>query len=379
VQDGGLIPARHRATTRLQPIGGDRVHGRSLAIAALLLCLLLLSGALAQSADAYSLAVSTQANRASPADLAGQTYQQSSVIYVFTQPTTGVARVSFYLDDPSRVRSPRQVESQAEYDFAGTAGDGRANGFSLGSLATGTHTITAAILKTDGQTQVLSGTFSVAGTTTAPPDGTLVFEDNFDGTALNTTHWSAWYSAGHGGNGLRRPSAFTVANGMLVVTAKMVDGKIVSGGMSHRHDQIYGRYEFRVRTEVDPTGTMSGVVMTWPKYQWSPEFTESDIYETGVAVNTRWGFKTFIHYGYSYSTQKIFSHAADASQWHTMVMDWRQSSLRIYRDGALVWTLTDTAAIPDVLHHFGIQLDARATRTLTTPVRMYVDYVRIYR
>lgn len=30
------------------------------------------------------------------------------------------------------------------------------------------------------------------------------------------------------------------------------------------------------------------------------------------------------------------------------------------------------------LGHAGIQLDARATRTLTQPVRMYVDYVRIY-
>lgn len=56
----------------------------------------------------------------------------------------------------------------------------------------------------------------------------------------------------------------------------------------------------------------------------------------------------------------------------------RPSALKIYRDGVLVWTLTDTAAIPDVLHHFNIQLDALNTRTLTTPVRMYVDYVRIY-
>ena len=72
-------------------------------------------------------------------------------------------------------------------------------------------------------------------------------------------------------------------------------------------------------------------------------------------------------------------HKADASKWHTMVMDWRPSSLKIYRDGELVWTVTDTAVIPDVLHHLAIQLDASATRTLTTPVRMYVDYVRIYR
>jgi hypothetical protein len=60
-------------------------------------------------------------------------------------------------------------------------------------------------------------------------------------------------------------------------------------------------------------------------------------------------------------------------------MDWTASAIKIYRDGSLVWTLTDAAAIPDVAHRLCIQLDAMVTRTLTQPVRMYVDYVRIWK
>jgi len=328
-----------------------------------------------QSAGASSLSVSNNSNRSSAVTLGGQTYNGSSVIYVFLAPESAVKNVKFYLDDPNRTRTPRHTESIAPYDFVDTANDGSAAAFAVGSLPAGNHTITAAVLKNDGQTLVDSGTFSVQSSSTS---SSVLFEDNFNGTTLDTASWLPYNGAGHAGIGYRRPSAFSLSNGNLVVTGKMVDGKIVTGGMMHRKNYTYGRYEFRVRTEVDPTGTMSGVVLTWPQYQWSPEFTENDIYETGLQVNHRWTFRSFIHYGTS-NSQKIFEHQADGSQWHTMAMDWRPTSLKIFRDGVLVWTISDPVVIPDVMHHLTIQLDARAHRTLTGPVRMYVDYVRITR
>lgn len=361
-------------------LGTMLARHRALAILGLLVCALAASGARAQGAEAYGLSVSTSSSRSSAVTLAGQTYQKSSVIYVFVTPATGIKQVSFYLNDPTRSRAPRRVEYVAQYDFNATNSNGSAIGYSLSSLTSGsTYTITAAVLKTDGTTQVVSGTFKIASTTTTlpPPSGTLRFSDEFNGSSLDTTKWSPWYGAGYGGNGVRQPSALSVSNGSLAITAKMVNGKIESGGISQKANYKYGRYEFRVRTERDPTGTMSGIVMTWPQYQWSPEFTENDMYETGPST-ARNPFTTFIHYGRSYTTQKFYRHYVDATQWHTVVMDWRGGSLKIYRDGALVWTLTDTYAIPDVLHHLNVQLDARYTRTLTTPVRMYVDYVRIY-
>ena len=216
----------------------------------------------------------------------------------------------------------------------------------------------------------------------APPNPKgrqLVFEDDFDGNAVNSSNWSLYNSPGHAGNGLRRPSAFsTDGQGHLVITAQTVNGQIVSGGMSNRLNQAYGLYEFRVRTDPDPTGTMSGVVLTWPASGRWPEDGETDIYETGARVNTRDPFGSFVHYG-ERDTQRSFVQNADGSQWHTMAMDWSRNAIKVYRDGVLVWTLTDPAAIPDVAHHLCIQLDALANRQLTTPVRMYVDYVRIYK
>jgi hypothetical protein len=213
----------------------------------------------------------------------------------------------------------------------------------------------------------------------AGPDGRrLVFEDDFDGTVLNTLSWRPYNSAGNAGNGLRRGSAIQLDGaGNLVISAQMVDGQLVSGGMSNRQSYTYGWFEFRVRTEPDPTGTMSGVVLTWPDSGRWPVDGENDIYETGAVAGTRLPFHSYIHYGAA-NNQYRFTHNADGAQWHTMAMDWRPDAIRFYRDGTVAATLTDAAAIPDVAHHLDIQLDATATRELTMPVRMFVDYVRIY-
>jgi len=245
-------------------------------------------------------------------------------------------------------------------------------------LPTGRHVFRVRARR-NGHTTVQRHRWSVMkrGAPLPRPNTKLRFADNFDGTALDTTQWSAWNSPGYLGHGLRRRSAFAVRNGMLVLTAQMVNGELVSGGMAHRGNYTYGRYEFRVRTEKDPTATMSGIVMTWPKHQRSPEFTENDIYETGPVAD-RSTLDTYIHYGSNHTTQKLHRHKVNASEWHTMVMDWRKDELLIYRDGKLAWAVTDRSAIPDVLHHMGIQLDARHDRVLKQPVRMFVDYVRIY-
>jgi hypothetical protein len=322
------------------------------------------------SPAAVGLSVSDRPDRSGAVTLGGQAYDRSAVIYVFAQVTQLVTSVRFYLDDPQRLGTPRHVELSAPFDFVTTNLDGSAAGYPVGLLPAGDHSITAEAITTDGTAVVATGTFTV--------QSTVVFEDDFDGTTLDTTNWLAFYCGGNGGNGLRRPSAVSVSGGNLVLTAQTVDGQLVSGALAQLHDYTYARYEFRVKTEVDQTGTMSGVVMTWPRYQWSPEYTENDIYETGPQVGTRWPFRSFVHYGLL-NRQQEFIHQADASQWHTMVMDWRPASLRIYRDGTLVWTITDPAVIPDVAHHLAIQLDAFANRKLTVPVRMYVDYVRITR
>lgn len=207
---------------------------------------------------------------------------------------------------------------------------------------------------------------------------TLVFQDNFDGSRLNTQLWTPYYSRGNAGHGLRRPWAFTLdGKGNLVVTARMVNGVLVSGGMAGRRHYTYGRFEFRVRTEPDPAGVTSGVVLTWPTSGNWPVDGENDMYETGHSASGRFPFGSYVHYG-ARNNQYEFIHRADGAQWHTIAMDWTRRAITIYRDGRLVWRLTDERAIPDVPHHLAVQLDPVTRGRLARPVRMYVDYVRVY-
>lgn len=67
-----------------------------------------------------------------------------------------------------------------------------------------------------------------------------------------------------------------------MITAKEVDNVIESGAFAPR--SVYttcGRCEARVRTLHDPSGVMSGMVLTWPTSNYQPLEGELDFYEAG--------------------------------------------------------------------------------------------------
>lgn len=211
--------------------------------------------------------------------------------------------------------------------------------------------------------------------------------DDFNGSSLGG-HWLEWNSAGNGGHGLRRSSALTVSGGRLLITARMVDGTLVSGGLNHRHAQTYGKYVFRVRTDVDPDKAMSGVVLTWPQSNQHPRDGENNIYETlpHESSPTRDPFYSFIHKPFgSTSDQEYKIHRADGAQWQTMTMEWTPDRITITREGpggsgSDTWTVRETSAdlIPDVAHQFHIQLDATKD-SISGTVTMEVDHAGVYR
>ena len=140
-------------------------------------------------------------------------------------------------------------------------------------LSPGTHTFSVRTANRHGKASIRVASTVVAAAPPAPgptpgdpTPATPVFSDDFEGTALNTANWSRYSAPYDGGRGLRRPGAISLdGKGNLVITAQMVDGQLVSGGMALVHNYTYGRYEVRVRTDPDPTATMSGVVLTWPQ------------------------------------------------------------------------------------------------------------------
>jgi beta-glucanase (GH16 family) len=208
------------------------------------------------------------------------------------------------------------------------------------------------------------------------PKWNLIFQDDFNDLILNRSAWSPYTSPGQEGNGLRRPEAFSLKDGNLVVTAATINSILVSGGMAQNINQTFGKFEFRVRVEKDSSDAMSAVVLTWPQSERWPMDGENDIYETGTEGD-RHAFYTNIHYGTSASTQYSFVHEADASIWHIISMEWTSEYIKIYRDSSLVWTLTDRNAIPRVNHHLCIQLDAFKP-SISKPIHMFVDWVKIY-
>jgi purple acid phosphatase-like protein/calcineurin-like phosphoesterase family protein len=123
----------------------------------------------AQAASIYDLLVSASANRTSAAPLQGRSV--GGAIYVFVSPATGVTQVRFYLDDSQRTGTPIKIEGVAPWDFAGTAANGSANPFSTTALADGQHTITVAVDKSGGGTDIVTATFAVSNG--APPPSTF--------------------------------------------------------------------------------------------------------------------------------------------------------------------------------------------------------------
>ena len=244
----------------------------------------------------------------------------------------------------------------------------------------------------------------------------LDFEDNFDGTSVSSTSWNMYNSAGHNNNGLRHPSAYSVENGELVVTAQMYeideanrrvslngqwvnintnanlssDGKsiMVSGGMEHRKQYAPGtKFEFRVRCEKDAANATSAVILTWPKSgsNRNTRCEESDIYETGSSRgSTRDRVSSFFHYGLHPDvnggkvTQVQKDYDIDATEWHTMGFEWLPTVVYVYLDGEKVWTIEASEIVPIYDHHLCIQLDAFRTE-MGNPVKMFVDWVKIHK
>ena len=159
------------------------------------------------------------------------------------------------------------------------------------------------------------------------------------------------------------------ADGRLTITARMVNGTLVSGGMSNRLDQTYGFYEFRVRTDADPTRRHAAASSSHGR---SPEDGRSTVRTTSTDDRGRGPQPDQELRPLRRRQQAVLvpPHGGGGNRGTRWQWSGTPSAIRIYRDGILAWTLTDTAAIPDVAHHLTIQLDAfkkSMSGTVTAP------------
>jgi hypothetical protein len=110
-------------------------------------------------AEDLRMQVSTSSSRSAPQPLDGA--RLSGVRYPFLTPASGATRVRFWLDNPAASGTPRTTENSAPWDFLGTASSGAAKPFDTGTLADGSHTITAVADLSGGGTKTVHTTFTV--------------------------------------------------------------------------------------------------------------------------------------------------------------------------------------------------------------------------
>lgn len=203
------------------------------------------------------------------------------------------------------------------------------------------------------------------------PDAAL--SDEFDGgSAPSPAFWESYASAGHDGNGLRRPSQNTVDDGHLQI-AGLADG--TSGGMmSHRVYPAFGRWEVRMRVDEQGVGSayhpVVALIPAGVPYAGGAgdlDFAESDAGSGRAYV--------FVHY--PPNKQDYASVPVDLADWHTYAIEVAPDHVSWFVDGAVAMTDTNPAAITGVDWTTNIQLDAYHPSGLA-PSNLQVDYLRFY-
>jgi hypothetical protein len=211
------------------------------------------------------------------------------------------------------------------------------------------------------------------------PEWRRVTTEDFN--SLRPQAYGLYDSVGGFGNGLRRSSAISVANGVLNITA--TNGN-VSGGMAHKLGQTYGRWEFRARTDLGRG--FGSAILLWPDSERFPQDGEIDIMEVPSETRDRAHF--IVHFGGPGGSDKVYGSYAedDFSQWHTFAVDWLPDRIVFYVDGVERFRVTDRNIIPDKPMHLAMQFDQGpkkdwiAAPDVTTPkaFSLQVDWLRVY-
>lgn len=310
------------------------------------------------------------------------------------------------------------------------------------ALAKGTTTVTAFVGSLTVECEV---TVTDAGTIQKPDptdpdlsnpeyakDGyNLVWHDEFNGNALDTTKWgyqtgvkdsyedsSPWY---WGNDELQyyTEDSVAVTGGSLVITASrqdMPNGRPYKSGRILTRDKAtwtYGYFEARIKSPTGngmwpafwmlPQPTNAG--STWNEYTYWPANGEIDIFEAkGRLANV---VDTTLHFGgcdnaHDYQTQST-TLSSNTDQWHTYAVEWTSSYIDWYVDGARVLHVASTrwwsrptgwpANVDSVTAPFdkpfyilfnlavGGQYDGYVEPDAAnfSPASMYVDYVRVYK
>ena len=213
------------------------------------------------------------------------------------------------------------------------------------------------------------------------------FNDNFDGTSLNSNLWSTQYPSGNGGEAqYYGPDAFSLGNGILNIIAQATpaNGYPYTSGILISRDkfsQQFGRFIIRARL---PQG--KGF---WPAFWLLPETQhfpyEIDVFEMlGHDPNT-----VYLTYHWAgrngRPASRTFTYKSNhdySSGFHTFMVEWDPSEIAWYVDGIKQFSLDQNVPHEPLFMLVNLAVGGHwggyPNSSTKFPGVMQVDYVRAY-
>ena len=235
----------------------------------------------------------------------------------------------------------------------------------------------------------------------------LVWNDEFDGTTLDTSKWGYWLT-GARRDAVNTPGAIAVGGGSMTLSTYTSGGTHYTGMISTdgKYLPAYGYIEARI--DYNSSAGMWSAFWLQSPTMGNPigdpngAGTEMDVCEhrrvdsggadisNKVVGNIHWDGYGASHQSVGYDSGSI----GLASGFHVYGMEWTPTVQRFYIDGVLKWTVNDAAASPvsqrsqflilssevdDTSTTWAGTIPAPGYGTLqTTTTKMIVDYVRVY-
>jgi beta-glucanase (GH16 family) len=261
----------------------------------------------------------------------------------------------------------------------------------------------------------------VCGDESAPlkADGTpyrCSFDDEFDGSTLNTTQWLPLTTAKNGvkaGGGcfVNDPDNIGVADGSLHLTVQqetapfvckspkgyfytsVTAGQVTTSG---KFAQKYGRFSIRAKFPAAAPGGIHSALWLWPQDPYTSGLVgEIDVAEVYSALNDR--AIPYLHYRLDKTTvdltsgMNVFTNnycmINDVTQYHTYTLDWSPGTLTISYDDQICLTdhVLSLGPSPFDQQYFlslteSLGVGANAPTLLTPlPSTMDIDWVRVWK
>lgn len=238
---------------------------------------------------------------------------------------------------------------------------------------------------------------TAAASAAAPPGYNLVFQDNFDGTTIDSANWSYNYPWGtyHNHMANMQPSQVTVSGGTLKLKAENKRtiwdpwGVNTPGGWKNLdytsgaiHSQgkknfTYGYFEARIKMPVPQS--------TWPAFWmlqsgWPPELDIMEVHNE----RTRYTYNYhFVSNGSNTSFGGEYWGPDLSAGFHNFGCEWTPNEMRWYFDDRLVRAIRNPSAISQSANMYlilnlavgGWSVDPNAA---DYPATMEVDWVKVY-